>query len=133
MSITRNPIGWFEIYVSDMDRAKAFYETTFEVNLMELPAPEVEGAPPVQMLAFPMGEDDTLPGAPGAICKMDGAEPGVGGTLVYFSCEDCAVTADRAAAAGGQIQAPKFSIGQYGFIAIVGDSEGNTIGLHSKQ
>jgi predicted enzyme related to lactoylglutathione lyase len=117
-----------------MDRAKAFYEATFEISLMELPAPEAEGAPPVQMLAFPMGEDETpLPGSPGAICKMDGAEPGVGGTIVYFSCEDCAVTAERAAAAGGTIQAPKFSIGQFGFISIVADSEGNTIGLHSHQ
>lgn len=133
MSIERNPVGWFEIYVSDLDRAKSFYETTFEVTLTELPAPEAEGVPPVQMLAFPTDQEKFLPGAPGAICKMEGVEPKTGGTLIYFSCKDCAHNAALAEKAGGKIQAPKFSIGQYGFISMVEDTEGNTIGLHSME
>jgi predicted enzyme related to lactoylglutathione lyase len=59
----------------------------------------------------------------------------VGGnsTLVYFSCTDCATEAKRAAASGGAVFKEKFSIGQYGFIALVTDTEGNMIGLHSMQ
>jgi len=132
MKTEMNPVGWFEIYTSDLGRAKAFYEATFELTLEKLPAPEVEGVPPVEMFAFPSDMEKMLPGACGAICKMDGVEPGAGGTLVYFSCEDCAETAKRAELAGGSVVAPKFSIGQYGFISMVIDTEGNTIGLHSQ-
>jgi predicted enzyme related to lactoylglutathione lyase len=46
-------------------------------------------------------------------------------------CEDCAVEAARVAENGGRIDKPKFSIGQYGFISLVYDCEGNMIGLHS--
>ena len=56
---------------------------------------------------------------------------GAGGTLIYFSCEDCGVEASRVAAAGGQVFKEKFSIAPYGFIALIIDTEGNMIGLHS--
>lgn len=131
MSVETNAVAWFEIYVSDLDRARAFYEATLEVTLSELPAPQGEGMPSVHMLAFPSDYEKMLPGAAGALCKMEGVEPKTGGTLVYFSCQDCAHNAELAAKAGGKILAPKFSIGEYGFIAMVEDSEGNTIGLHS--
>ena len=52
-------------------------------------------------------------------------------TLVYFGCEDCAVEAARVVPAGGKIFREKASIGQYGFIALAIDTEGNMIGLHS--
>jgi len=125
MSNERNPVGWFEIYVHDMSRAQAFYEATFAVKLEPLPMPDIT------MLAFPMQPD--RPGCAGSLVKYDGKGPGDGGTLVYFSCADCAVEAERAAKAGGRIERPKMSIGQYGFIALVVDSEGNLIGLHSMQ
>jgi uncharacterized protein len=118
-----NPVGWFEIYVNDMARAKAFYETVLDISLESLSA---EG---VEMWSFPMNMEAN--GASGAICKMDGCGPGAGGTLVYFNCDDCSVEEARVAAAGGVVYKPKFSIGQYGFIALVADTEGNTIGLHS--
>ena len=63
--------------------------------------------------------------------KMEGCEPGGGGTLVYFSCEDCSVEESRVESSGGKVFKPKFSIGEYGFIALVADTEGNMIGLHS--
>ena len=50
---------------------------------------------------------------------------------MYFACDDCAVEQARAEQAGGKIFKPKFSIGQYGFAALVMDSEGNMVGLHS--
>jgi predicted enzyme related to lactoylglutathione lyase len=58
-------------------------------------------------------------------------DSGAGGTIVYFSCDDCSEEAARAAQSGGQIQRPKFPIGQYGFICFITDTEGNLIGLHS--
>jgi predicted enzyme related to lactoylglutathione lyase len=64
---------------------------------------------------------------------MPGKDSGIGGTIVYFSCVDCSVEAARAAQNGGGILRPKFPIGQYGFISLVNDTEGNLIGLHSMQ
>ena len=123
----RNPVGWFEIYVQDMARAKAFYENVFQVALERLPNPD----PDLEMWVFPgMGAMD-LPGCNGALCKMKDKDPGTGGTLVYFSCDDCAEQAARARTAGGRVHLEKMSIGPYGHIALVVDSEGNMIGLHS--
>ncbi len=62
---------------------------------------------------------------------MEGLASGGNSTLVYFICADCSVEAKRASAQGGKIFKEKFSIGQYGFIALVTDTEGNMIGLHS--
>lgn len=118
-----NPIRWFEIYVQDMARAKAFYESVFRVKLEKLNSESIE------MWGFPMTRDEW--GASGALVKMDGVRSGGGGTLVYFGCEDCAVEAARVVDSGGGIDREKFSIGEYGFIALVHDSEGNMIGLHS--
>jgi hypothetical protein len=53
------------------------------------------------------------------------------GTLVYFACEESAVEADRVLKVGGKIKDAKMSIGQYGFIALAFDTEGNLIELHS--
>ena len=120
-----NPVGWFEIYVQDMQRAKTFYEHVFTVQLQKLDSSELE------MWAFPMQENGA--GAMGTLVKMDGCPSGGNSTLVYFTCADCAVEAKRAKENGGQVFKDKFSIGQYGFIALVCDTEGNMIGLHSMQ
>lgn len=121
-----NPVGWFEIYVHDMPRAKAFYEAVFGQPLSALPQ-QAEGSP--EMLVFEMNHEGY--GAAGALVRMSGFEPGGNSVLVYFSCADCAVEAGKAAAAGGQVVKPKTSIGPYGYIALVTDTEGNMIGLHS--
>jgi predicted enzyme related to lactoylglutathione lyase len=118
-----NPVGWFEIYVQDMARAKAFYEAVFQVKLERLNNPGIE------MWSFPMSMDTW--GASGALVRMDGVPSGGNSTLVYFSCADCAVEAARAVAHGGRVMRDKMSIGEYGFIALVVDTEGTTIGLHS--
>jgi predicted enzyme related to lactoylglutathione lyase len=124
-----NPVGWFEIYVQDMSRARAFYEAVFQGKLDVLTNPTQENEQ-LEMLAFPMDMNES--GAAGALVKMAGCPSG-GSTLVYFSCNDCAVEAKRAASYGGKIFKDKMSIGQYGFIALVEDTEGNMIGLHSMQ
>jgi len=121
-----NPVGWFEIYVQEMERAKAFYQAVFEVELTRLESP-----PELEMWAFPMQSDSY--GAPGALVKLEGCGSGDNSVLVYFSCADCAVQVAKAVKAGGKIHKDKFAIGQYGFIALVVDTEGTMIGLHSMQ
>ncbi len=123
-----NPVVWFEIYVQDMPRAQAFYEAVFQCQLAPLGAPSSD-THGMQMLSFP--GDMTTMGASGTLCRMDGVPSGGGGTLVYFACDDCAVEQGRVEQAGGQVFRPKFSIGEYGFAALVTDTEGNMIGLHS--
>jgi len=118
-----NPVGWFEIYVDDMQRAKKFYEGVFQTPLTKLESPDI------QMLAFPM--DMTQTGASGALVCMPGFSAGRNSVLVYFSCKDCAVEEKRILQCGGRIEKTKFSIGQYGFITLGYDTEGNMIGLHS--
>mgnify|MGYP005614096353 CR=1 FL=1 len=125
-----NPIGWFEIYVQDMARAKQFYEAVFQGTLSLLVNPDSTEFPGMEMWAFPSSMEEY--GAPGALVKMPGCPSG-GSTLIYFKCDDCAVEAQRAADHGGQIANAKMSIGEHGFIAMVVDTEGNTIGLHSMQ
>ncbi|MES2996502.1 MAG: VOC family protein [Verrucomicrobiota bacterium] len=125
MNTERNPVGWFEIYVNDMARAKTFYEAMLDVKLEELPSPD----PGIEMWAFPMDQEKS--GSCGALAKMEGCSAGAGGTLIYFSCVDCADDEARAAAAGGRVIKSKFPIGDYGNITILEDTEGNTIGLHS--
>lgn len=119
-----NPVVWFEIYVQDMPRARTFYERVLGVTLQKLESPDDS----IEMWSFPMLQDG--PGAAGALAKMQGAPSG-GGTIVYFTSQDCAVEAGRVAASGGTLMKPKFSIGPYGFIALAVDPDGNVFGLHS--
>lgn len=118
-----NVVGWFEIYVDDMKRAKNFYETVFSRKLERLENPEIE------MWAF-TGDSNSY-GAPGALVKMQGFGAGRNSVLVYFSCHDCSVEESRVLKSGGKVEKSKFSIGQYGYISLVFDTEGNMIGLHS--
>jgi hypothetical protein len=121
----RNPVGWFEIYVQDMERAKKFYETVFQVKLERLNSPGIE------MWGFPQSMERS--GTSGSLVRMPGVPSGGNSTLVYFSCADCATEAGRVVKAGGGIDRAKMSIGPYGFIALAFDTEGNMFGLHSNQ
>ena len=120
-----NAVGWFEIYVQDMDRARRFYEAVLGKALQKLDSPAGE----IDMWSFP--GDQSSYGIGGALAKMPGVASGGNSTVVYFSCEDCAVEEGRVAANGGRVMRPKFPIGQYGFIALAFDTEGNLFGLHS--
>lgn len=120
-----NPVVWFEIHVTDMARARAFYEAVFGFEFSGIDSPGME------MWAFPMLPE--RPGASGALVRMPGFPMGGNNILVYFSCVDCAVEAAKAVGSGGKVQKEKMSIGQHGYIALVIDTEGNMIGLHSMQ
>jgi uncharacterized protein len=122
-----NAIGWFDIYVEDMDRAVAFYENVLAQKLENIGDPTGE----TQMMSF-AGDMQTY-GAAGALVKSNHARPGMGGTMVYFSVEDCSVEQARVAAAGGSIVRPRFSIGQFGWVTLCTDTEGNMFGLNSMQ
>lgn len=127
MEIKNNPVGWFELYVEDMSRTRKFYSEVFRFELQNAEVPP--GMDEMQMVFFLFNE--TATGCPGALIKMEGVKPGGGGTMIYFSCENCATEESRVKKAGGKVIRSKFSIGNYGFCSMVTDSEGNMIGLHS--
>ncbi len=126
MNTSINAVVWFEIYVQDMQRAIHFYENVLEIQLEALSSPTDD-----EMWTFPGAMDK--PGANGALVKMKGVDSGGGGTLVYFTCDDCSVEESRVKSHGGQVIKPKFSIGEYGYISLIADTEGNMVGLHSLQ
>ncbi len=108
-----------------MNRAKTFYESVFELKLEKLDTPDLD------IWAFPSMMDKY--GTAGALVKMEGFPSGGNSTLVYFACADCSIEAARALKSGGRVQKQKMSIGQYGFIVIACDTEGNMFGLHSME
>ena len=125
--MNNNPVGWFEIYVQDIERTTKFYESVLGVKLEKLDSP----TPDIEMMSFPMSMEGS--GASRALAKMKDVPSGGSGTLVYFSCEDCAMEASRVEESGGRMHHTKFPIGEYGFIALAFDTEGNMFGLHSRQ
>lgn len=122
-----NAVGWFDIYVNDLDRATAFYEAVLGQKLEAMGDPTGE----TQMMSFPA--EMSAYGAGGALSKSAHASPGVGGTVVYFSVEDCATQEARVETAGGRVVRPKFSIGEFGWVTLCQDTEGNMFGLNSLQ
>lgn len=127
MERKHNPVCWFEIYVNEMERAKKFYSHVLNMGITDAPA--MDGMGNMQMAFFPWEEKQ--PNAAGALVKMDGVCAGMGGTMIYFQCEDCSVEESRVEAAGGKVHQPKMSIGEYGFCSMCIDTEGNMFGLHS--
>lgn len=120
-----NPVGWFDIYVSNLDRAKKFYETVFNLQLSDLP---IEWG---KQSLFPFDHESlNISGA--LVEKADFISNG-NNTVVYFETEDCTTEEKRIEAMGGKIVRPKMSIGDFGYISLFIDSEGNTIGLHSQK
>ncbi|SMO84505.1 hypothetical protein SAMN06265379_109102 [Saccharicrinis carchari] len=124
-----NPVVWFEIYVDDLKRAQQFYEKVFKIEISELPMPETESGD-MKMLFFPMEMNGE--GAAGALVKMEGVKAGGNSTLVYFGSQDCAIEESRVVDAGGTIVQSKHSIGEYGFMVLAHDTEGNKFGIHSQ-
>ncbi len=119
-----NSINWFEIPARDMDKAVAFYEKTFAVTLKR----EAFGGEPHAV--FPV--DREARGVTGALVTAPRLTPGAG-VLIYLDAPDgVQATLARAKTAGAKEVAPHMSIGEFGFIAVVSDLEGNQIGLHSQ-
>jgi uncharacterized protein len=119
-----NPVMWFEIYAEDLSRARQFYESVFKCKLEPM-ASNAE----LEMYSFPMEMGAT--GSGGALCKMKGFHPKGNSVLIYFTSDDCSLEEQRIEAAGGRVERPKMSIGEYGFISLGVDTEGNMFGIHS--
>ncbi len=118
-------VGWFEIPVADMDRAKKFYDVVFDISI------SVHDLGGLIMGWFP--NDPEKKGATGSLVKHEMYRPSAtDGALVYFSCKDVSLELSKIEEAGGAIMRPKSEIGAgHGFMALVKDTEGNRIALHS--
>ena len=123
MTAKTNPVNWFEIPTSDLNRAKGFYESVFDCQL------SLQKMGPLQMAWFPMVEGGT--GATGTLIKAESYTSSHSGTLVYFPVSNMDLTLKKVTANGGKILNPKMSIGEHGFVAHFEDSEGNRVALHS--
>lgn len=123
--MANNPVNWFEIYVQDIERARRFYEAVLAVKMEAITPPDGE----LSMYAFPMSTDNF--GSSGAIVHHDMVPSGGNSTLVYFHCDDCSIEEARIETAGGKLERAKMSIGEYGFISLATDPDGNRFGLHS--
>lgn len=123
----KNAISWFEIPAIDLARATTFYETIFGLSLIVMDMPNIK------MRMFPL--DDMMTQVGGAVVDSGGFhKPSVTeGPLIYLNGNpDVQAILDKVEAAGGKILVPKTEISpEYGFMAVIVDTEGNRIGLHS--
>lgn len=122
-----NMVGWFEVPVTDMQRAKKFYDRVFDISI------SIHDLGGLKMGWFPMAPDKK--GASGSLVQHEMYVPSdKAGALLYFSCADLAIELGRVEASGGLIIQPKKEIGGgHGFMALIKDSEGNRIALHSQR
>jgi hypothetical protein len=116
-----NPVSYFEIPVTDMDRAAAFYADVLQTDLERA---VVDG---YDMALFPpnaMG-----PGASGALAKGDVYVPSLHGPIIYFTVSDIDAALSRARIRGAELLFAKKEISEGTFVAEVRDSEGNRMAL----
>ena len=121
-------VGWFEIPVADMERARKFYEAIFDIDI------EVHPMGELLMGWFPFAENKS--GTSGSLVKhQDWYKPSEShGPLLYFSSEDVQVQLDRLEKAGGKVIQPKTLIKEdIGYMAVFIDTEGNRVALHSRK
>lgn len=121
-------ISWFEIPVTDLNRAQEFYETIFGISLIPMDLPNIK------MRMFPI--DDPMTGIGGALADTGGTfhkPSATDGPLIYLNANpDLQNVLDKVEAAGGKVFVPKTEISpEYGYMGVFIDSEGNRIGLHS--
>lgn len=125
-----NVLTWFEIPVTDIDRAKHFYETILDIEMVK----RSDGNDDAVFFPFDPGIIQATSGrVTGVLAKTERNSPSVNGTLVYINASpDIQTVLDKVEKTGGKIIAPKTRI-RAGFIAVIIDSEGNKVGLHAEQ
>lgn len=116
-----NPIAYVEIPVLDLARAAGFYAEVFEMRLEQA---IVDG---YEMALFPFEPDG--PGCAGALAKGDVYTPAPAGPIVYMRVPSIAPVLERASRRGAPVLLDRKPVGGLGFVAEIGDSEGNRIGL----
>ena len=119
----KNAINWFEIPVTDFERAREFYSKILDAEIQVMPHPEYK---------YGMLPADMQNGVGGGIVQGEGFEPSAKGSLIYLNGgDDLSAALSRVEEAGGRIVLPKTSLGPNGFMAHFIDTEGNKIALHS--
>ena len=122
-----NAISWFEIPATELDRAQKFYETIFGISMIPM---DMEN---IKMRMFPL--DDMMTQVGGAVVDSGGFHKpsATDGPLVYLNANpDVQNVLNKVVTAGGSIMVPKTQISpEYGYMAVIVDTEGNRIGLHS--
>jgi predicted enzyme related to lactoylglutathione lyase len=125
----KSAISWFEIPATDLTRATTFYETIFGIQLIVLDMPNI------RMRMFPVG--DMMNDIGGAVVDSGGFHKpsGTDGVLIYLNGNpDVQLVLNKVEAAGGKVLLPKTEISaEFGYMALIADTEGNRIGLHSIQ
>lgn len=123
-----NAVNWFEIPVTNYNRAKQFYMAVLNSKITDHPMPEQE----TKYGVFTYNEDRN--GIGGAIIEAEGQTPTTDGCTIYLNGgDDLSESLDRVETAGGKIIMPKTNIGENGFIAQFTDTEGNRIAFHSME
>ena len=126
--MNRNVVGWFEIPVTNLDRAVKFYETVFDIKLSRNQFGTLE------MAWFPM--EDEKPGTAGSlVCMPENYTPSSDGVLVYFTSQGGNLTTElsKVEQAGGKVLMPKKQISEdHGYMGLFLDTEGNRIAVHSR-
>tara|TARA_R110002050_G_scaffold3935_3_gene20134 strand:- start:1253 stop:1630 length:378 start_codon:yes stop_codon:yes gene_type:complete len=121
-----NMVGWFEVPVIDLERAKKFYEAVFDIAI------SVHDLDGLRMGWFPSAPGKS--GAMGSLVQHGSYIPSDSkGPVLYFSCKDLSLELGRVEGAGGTVLQAKKEIGEgHGFMALLKDTEGNRIALHSQ-
>jgi uncharacterized protein len=116
-----NAINWFEIPATNLNRAAKFYS---EILGEEIKVTTMMGE---EMAFFPTEKNEVS----GALVTSY-SKPSQDGTRVYLNCnEKLDSVLSKVESAGGKITMPKTSIGEWGWTAMISDTEGNIVGLHS--
>jgi len=119
----QHTINWFEIPTTDLDRASRFYEAVLGATVKR----EHFDGTGTQMAVF-QGDEASVRGA---LIVDERRKPAADGALVYLHARDLDASLARIEKAGGNVVMPKTDIGPPGFIALVRDTEGNVVGLHT--
>jgi predicted enzyme related to lactoylglutathione lyase len=125
-----NVLTWFEIPVTDLQRARKFYENILDIEMVSRTDGNEEA------VFFPHDPNviqATSGRVTGVLSKTNRNSPSANGTMIYINaCPSLQIVLDRVEKAGGKIIAPKTEI-PAGYIAAIIDSEGNKVGLHAEQ
>ena len=123
----KNAISWFEIGTQNLDRAQKFYEEIFRIAMTPMDLPNIK------MRLFPL--EDPASGVGGSLVHSGGFHvPSKSeGPLIYLNANpDLQIILDRVEAAGGKIIVPKTTVSpEFGYIAVILDTEDNRVALHS--
>jgi uncharacterized protein len=125
-----NILTWFEIPVADTKRAKIFYETILDIEMV------IRADGQEEAVFFPYNPNiiqATSGRITGVLSRTNRNTPSMNGTLVYINASPAIQTVlDKVEQAGGKVIVPKMKM-QAGFIAVIIDSEGNRVGLHAEE